>query len=54
MHQLGVKIKPIPRSISPNFSMIYPFQILKGRLQNILNKAMNPSWMLGYFKVSKY
>ena len=54
MRQLGGKKTPIPRSISPNFSMIYPFQILKGRLQNILNKAMNQSWMLGYFKFSKY
>ena len=46
MHQSGGKIRPVLRSLSPNFSIIYPFQILMGRFQNILNKAMSKSWML--------
>ena len=48
------KIKPLLRSISPNFSISYPLQILMGRFQNILNKAIRKSWMLGYFKCGKY
>ena len=26
MHQSGGKIRPVLRSLSPNFSIIYPFQ----------------------------
>ena len=54
MHQSVGKIKPFLRSISSNFSIIYPFQVLMGRFQNILDKAMSKCWMLGYFKCSKY
>ena len=43
MHQSGDKIKPVLRSIFNNFSIINPFQILMGRFQNILNKAMSES-----------
>ena len=43
MHQSGGKIKAVIRPISSNFSLINPFQILMGRLQNILNKAMSKS-----------
>ena len=54
MYQPGGKIKPVLRSILNNFSIINPFQILMGRFQNILNKAMSQSCIPGYFKCSKY
>ena len=54
MYQPGGKIKPALRSILNNFSIINPFQILMGRFQNILNKAMSQSCIPGYFKCSKY
>ena len=53
MYQSDGKIKPVFRSISPNFSIIHPFQILMGRFQNISNKAKSKSMMLRYFKCSK-
>ena len=42
------------RQISPYVSIIQPFRILIGMLQNLLNKALRKSCMLGYFKWSKY
>ena len=41
------------RQISPAAVIIQPFGILIGRFQNLLNKALRKSWMLGYFKYSK-
>ena len=35
-------------------SIIQPFQVQIERFQNLLNKAKTKSWMLGYFKCSKY
>ena len=54
MHQSRVEIKPVLGSISPTFSINYPFQVLMRRFQNILNNAISSSWILGYFKCSKY
>ena len=44
----------VPRKITPYVSITQPFQILIGRFKNISNKALRKSWMLGYFKFSKY
>ena len=53
MHQSGGQKTVAFRQISPYVSIIQPFQILIGRFQNLLNKALKKSWMLGYFKCSK-
>ena len=50
MGQSGDKIKPVLRYVSPFFTIIQPFQILIGRFQNILNKALIKIAMLGYLK----
>ena len=50
----GVKERVVIRQISPYVSIIQPFRILIGMLQNLLNKALRKSCMLGYFKWSKY
>ena len=50
----GVKITVVFRQISPYVGVVYPFQILIGSFQNLLNKALRKSWMLGYFKCGKY
>ena len=42
------------RQISPYVSIIQSFQILIGKFQNFLNKALRKIWMLEYFKFSKY
>ena len=54
MQKLGGKKTIVFRQISPYVSIIQPFQILIGRFQNLLNKALKKSWMLEYFKFSKY
>ena len=41
------------REITPFVSIIQPFQILIGKFQNHLNKALRKIWMIGYFKCSK-
>ena len=41
------------RQITPYVSVIQPFRILIGKFQNLLNKAVRKSFMLGYFKCSK-
>ena len=54
MQKLGSKKTAVFRQISPYVSIIQPFRILIGRFQNLLNKALRKSWMLGYLKSSKY
>ena len=54
MQKLGGKKTIVFRQISHYVSIIQPFQILIGRFQNLLNKALKKSWMLEYFKFSKY
>ena len=49
MQKSGGKIKVFLREIAPYVSIIQPFQILNGRFQNLLNKALRKSWMLGFF-----
>ena len=41
MNQTRGKIKPVLSQIFPYFSIIYPFEILMGRFQNILNKTLS-------------
>ena len=53
MHQSEGKKPVVFAQISPNVSIIQPFRILIGRFQNLLNKGLRKSWMLGYFKCSK-
>ena len=50
MHQSGGKKTVVFRQISPYVSMIQPFGILIVRFQNLLNRALRKSKMLGYFK----
>ena len=52
MHQSGIQKTVVFRQISPYVSIIQPFPIPIGRFQNLLNKAVRKSWMLGYFKSS--
>ena len=54
MQKSGGKKTAVFRQISPYVSIIQPFRILIGRFQNLLNKALGKSWMLGYLKCSKY
>ena len=54
MQQSGGKKTVAFRQISSYVSIIEQFRILIGRFQNLLNKALRKSWMLGYFKCSKY
>ena len=54
MQKSGGKKTVVFRQISPYISIIQPFRILIGRFQNLLNKALRKSWMLGYFKCNKY
>ena len=54
MQQSGGEIKVVLRYIIAYVSIIQPFQILSGRFQDISNKALFKSWMLGQFKCSKY
>ena len=54
MQKSGGKKSILFRQISPYVSIIQPFQILIGSFQNLLNKALSKSWMLEYFKCSKY
>ena len=54
MQKSGGKKTVLFRQISPYASIIQPFQILTGRIQNLLNEALRKSWMLEYFKCSKY
>ena len=54
MQKSGGKIKVFLREIAPYVSIIQPFQILNGRFQNLLNKALRKSWMLGFFFLSNY
>ena len=54
MQKSGGKKTVVFRQISPSVSIIQPFRILIGRFQNLLNKALRKSWMLGDFKCSKY
>ena len=53
MQQSGGKKTVAFRQISSYVSIIEQFRILIGRFQNLLNKALRKSWMLGYFKCSK-
>ena len=53
MHQSGGKKPVVFKQISPYVSIIQPLRILIGRFQNLLNKGLSKSWMLGYFKCSK-
>ena len=34
--------------------MFYAFQVVTGKFENILKKALSKSWMFAYFKLSKY
>ena len=54
MHKPGGKINVVLRKITTYVSILQLFQILIGRFQNISNKALRKSWMLGYLKCSKY
>ena len=54
MQKSGGRKAAVFRQISPYVSIIQPFRILIGRFQNLLNKALGKSWMLGYLKFSKY
>ena len=54
MEKLGGRKTIFLRQISHYVSINQPFQILTGRFQNLLNKARRKSWMLEYFKCSKY
>ena len=53
MHQSGGKKTVVFRQISPYVSIIKLFQIVIGRLQNRLNRAVRKYWMLGCLKSSK-
>ena len=50
MQKSGDKKIVVFRQIAPDGSIIQPFGIPIGRFQNLLNKALRKSWMLGYFK----
>ena len=54
MQKSGGKKTAVFRQISPYVSIIQPFRILIGRFQNLLNKALRKSWILGYLESSKY
>ena len=54
MQNSGGKKTVFFRQISHYISIIKPFQILIGKFQNLLNKALKKSWMFGYLKCSKY
>ena len=54
MQKSGDKKIVVFRQIAPDGSIIQPFGIPIGRFQNLLNKALRKSWMIGYFKCSKY
>ena len=54
MQKSGVKKIVVFRQISHYVSIIQPLQILIGRFQNFSSKALTESWLLGYFKCSKY
>ena len=53
IHQSGGQKTIAFSQISPYVIIIQPFRILIERFQNLLNKALRKSWMLGYFKCSK-
>ena len=44
-------MKTVFRRTTPYICIIQPFQILIGSLQNIWNKALSKSSMLGYFNL---
>ena len=52
MDQSVGKIKVVLWKIALSVSIIQRFQIPFGRLQNISNKVLRKSWMLGYFTCS--
>ena len=54
MQKSGDKKIVVFRQIAPDGGIIQPFGIPIGRFQNLLNKTLRKSWMLGYFKCSKY
>ena len=54
MQQSRGRRKVVLTQITAFVTIIQPFQILIGRFQNISNKALKKSLMLGYFKCSKY
>ena len=53
IHQSGGKRTVFLRQISPYFGISQQFRIVIGRFQNLLNKALWESWMLGLFKSGK-
>ena len=54
MHISGGQKAFVFRQISPYVTIIQPFRILIGSFQDLLNKTLRKSWILGYFKCSKY
>ena len=54
MDQSVGKIKVVLWTIALSVSIIQRFQIPFRRLQNISNKELRKSWMLGYFTCGKW